>query len=138
MFKEFREFINRGNVMDLAVAVIVGAAFGKIVTSLVDGVLMPPIGLLLGPIDFSNLYLPLSSKVASGLPLIEARKLGPVLAYGQFITDLIGFLIVAFVVFLIVKGINRMQGPAPEPEATKPSNEELLLTEIRDLLKARN
>ena len=138
MFNEFKEFINRGNVMDLAVAVIIGAAFGKIVTSLVDGVLMPPIGLLLGPIDFSNLYIPLSSKVAAGLPLVEARKLGPVIAYGQFITDLIAFLIVAFVVFLIVKTINHLKGPAPEPESPKPTNEAILLAEIRDLLKAKN
>jgi large conductance mechanosensitive channel len=138
MFKEFKDFISRGNVMDLAVAVIIGAAFGKIVTSLVDGILMPPIGLLLGKVDFANLYYPLSSKINAGLSLEEARRIGPVIAYGQLITDLVAFLIIAFVVFLIVRMINRMKGPAAEAAPPGPSNEELLLTEIRDLLKAKS
>jgi large conductance mechanosensitive channel len=137
MIKDFKEFIARGNVMDLAVAVIIGASFGKIVTSLVDGILMPPIGLLLGPMDFSNLYVPLSNKVAWGLPLVEARKLGPVIAYGQFVTDLIAFLIIAFVVFLIVRVVNRLKGPPEDPEPAAASTEALLLAEIRDLLKAK-
>lgn len=136
MLKEFKEFIARGNVIDLAVAVVIGAAFGKIVTSFVDGILMPPIGLLLGSVDFANLYYPLSSKVAAGLTLAEARKLGPVLAYGQFISDIISFLIIAVVVFLMVKMINKIKGPVEEPAPAGPSNEEVLLTEIRDLLKA--
>jgi large conductance mechanosensitive channel len=137
MLKEFKEFIARGNVMDLAVAVVIGAAFGKIVTSFVDGILMPPIGLVAGKIDFANLYLPLSSAVTPGLPLAEARKLGPVIAYGQFVTDVIGFLIIAFFIFLIVRTINRIKGPVEEPPPAGPSNEEVLLTEIRDLLKAK-
>lgn len=136
MLKEFKEFIARGNVIDLAVAVVIGAAFGKIVTSFVDGILMPPIGLLLGSVDFSNLYYPLSSKVTLGLPVVEARKLGPVLAYGQFISDILTFLIIAFVVFLMVKMINKIKGPVEEPAPPVPTNEEVLLTEIRDLLKA--
>lgn len=138
MFKEFREFINRGNVMDLAVAVIIGAAFGKIVTSLVDGIIMPPVGLLLGKVDFANLYYPLSDKITAGLPLADARKLGPVIAYGQLITDLISFLIIAFVVFLIVRTVNKLKGPAPEEAPAGPTNEEVLLAEIRDLLKAKS
>ncbi|MEO6391652.1 MAG: large conductance mechanosensitive channel protein MscL [Pyrinomonadaceae bacterium] len=136
MLKEFKEFIARGNVVDLAVAVVIGAAFAKIVTSFVDGILMPPIGMLLGSVDFANLYYPLSSKVAAGLTLVEARKLGPVLAYGQFLSDVISFLIVASVVFLMVKAINRVKRPAEEPAPAGPSNDEILLTEIRDLLKA--
>src|SRR5919199_4060495 len=100
MFKEFREFIKRGNVMDLAVAVILAAAFGKIVTTLVEGVIMPPIGLLLGKVDFANLFYPL--KETNVTSLAEAKRQGiPVIAYGQFINDIITFLIVAFVVFLI-------------------------------------
>lgn len=137
MFKEFKEFINRGNVMDLAVAVIIGAAFGKVVTALVDGILMPPIGLLLGKIDFSNLYYPLSSKIVAGMTLEEARKAGPVIAYGQLITDVIAFLIIAFVIFLIVRAVNKLKGPIPEPPPS-PSNEEVLLAEIRDLLKVKS
>jgi large conductance mechanosensitive channel len=136
VIKEFREFIMRGNVLDLAVAVIIGAAFGKIVTSLVDGVIMPPIGLLLGRVDFTNLYLPLSDKVTLGLPLADARKLGPVIAYGQVISDVLAFLIIALVIFLIVKAVNRVKGPAVEV-AAEPTGEEILLAEIRDLLKAK-
>lgn len=121
MLKEFREFIARGNVLDLAVAVIIGAAFGKIVTSLVDGVLMPPLGLLLGKVDFSSLFIVLDS--AKGIPasLAEAKTAGiPVLAYGAFLNDVVNFLIVAFAVFMIVKQANRLQGPAaPEAPTTR-------------------
>jgi large conductance mechanosensitive channel len=108
MFKEFREFIARGNVIDLAVAVIIGLAFGKIVTSLVDGIIMPPIGLLLGKVDFANLFYDLSGQHPA--TLAEAKTKGlPVIAYGTFINDLITFLIIAFVVFLIVKQVNRLK-----------------------------
>lgn len=109
MFKEFKEFIARGNVIDLAVAVIIGAAFGKIVTSLVEGVVMPPIGLLLGKVDFGSLFYVLDSSKGVPVSLAEAKaKAIPVIAYGQFINDVIGFLIVALVVFLIVRQVNRL------------------------------
>ena len=114
MVKEFREFIARGNVLDLAVAVVIGAAFGKIITTLVDGVIMPPIGLLLGNVDFSSLFIVLDS--AKGIPasLAEAKAKGiPVIAYGAFLNDVVNFLIVAFAIFLIVKQANRLKKPAP-------------------------
>ena len=105
MLKEFRDFIARGNVLDLAVAVIIGAAFGKIITSLVEGIIMPPIGLLLGKVDFANLIIDLSGQHPA--TLAEAKEKGlPVIAYGAFINDVIGFIIVAFVIFLIVKAVN--------------------------------
>ena len=114
MWKEFREFIARGNVMDLAVGVIIGVAFGKIVTTLVEGVLMPPIGLLLGNIDFSSLFVVLDSSKGIPASLADAKaKAIPVIAYGQFVNDVISFLIVALAVFLIVKQVNRIKGPAP-------------------------
>jgi len=106
MIKEFRDFIARGNVIDLAVAVIIGAAFGKIVTSLVDGIIMPPIGLLLGKVDFANLFIDLSG--AHPVSLAEAKAKGlPVIAYGAFLNEVIGFLIIAFVVFLIIRQVNK-------------------------------
>ena len=109
MFKEFREFIARGNVIDLAVAVVIGAAFGKIVTTLVEGVIMPPIGLLLGKVDFASLFVALDSSKGVPASLAEAKTKGiPDIAYGQFLNDVIGFLIVAFVVFLIVRAVNRL------------------------------
>jgi large conductance mechanosensitive channel len=108
MFKEFREFIARGNVIDLAVAVIIGAAFGKIVTSLVDGIIMPPIGLLLGKVDFASLFYDLSGQHPASLADAKTRGL-PVIAYGSFLNDVISFLIIAFVVFLIVKQVNRIK-----------------------------
>jgi large conductance mechanosensitive channel len=114
MLKEFREFIARGNVLDLAVAVIIGAAFGKIVTTLVDGVLMPPIGLVLGGVDFSSLFVVLDQ--AQGIPasLADAKAKGiPVVAYGAFLNDVVNFLIIAFVIFMIVKQANRLKKPAP-------------------------
>jgi large conductance mechanosensitive channel len=117
MLKEFRDFIARGNVVDLAVGIILGVAFGKIVTSLVEGVIMPPIGLLLGRIDFSSLFLVLDD--ANGIPrsLAEAKEKGvPVIAYGQFITDVISFVIVGFVVFLLVKQVNRIKGSIESPK----------------------
>jgi large conductance mechanosensitive channel len=110
MFKEFREFIARGNVIDLAVAVVIGAAFGKIVTSLVEGVVMPPIGLILGKVDFASLFYVLDSSKGSPASLAEAKAKGvPVVAYGQFLNDVINFLIIAFVIFLVVKAYNRLK-----------------------------
>ncbi|HEX8457002.1 MAG TPA: large conductance mechanosensitive channel protein MscL [Pyrinomonadaceae bacterium] len=109
MFREFREFIKRGNVIDLAVAVIIAAAFGKIITTLVDAVLMPPIGLLLGGVDFSGLFINLSDKPRPA-SLAAAKAEGiPVIAYGQLINDIITFLIVAFVIFLVVRAVNRLK-----------------------------
>src|SRR5215216_2958012 len=117
MLKEFKAFISRGNVLDLAVAVIIGAAFGKIVTTLVESVLMPPIGLLLGKVDFSSLFVMLDhSQVppAVTLSLKQAKDLAiPVIAYGQLLNDVVNFLIVAFAVFIVVKQANRMKGPEP-------------------------
>jgi large conductance mechanosensitive channel len=108
--KEFREFIARGNVIDLAVGVIIGAAFGKIVATLVEGVIMPPIGLILGQVDFSSLFYVLDSNGGIPASLAEAKAKGiPVIAYGQFVNDIINFLILAFAVFLLVKQTNRIQ-----------------------------
>jgi len=124
MWKEFRDFIARGNVMDLAVGFIIGAAFGRIVTSLVEGILMPPIGLLLGQVDFSSLFLVLDASRGVPASLAEAKAQGvPVIAYGQFVNDVIVFLIVALAVFLIVKHVNRIKSavdrPAPADTVTK-------------------
>jgi large conductance mechanosensitive channel len=114
MLKEFRDFIARGNVLDLAVAVIIGAAFGKIVTSLVDGIVMPPIGMLLGKVDFANLFIDISGQ--HPISIAQAKANGwPVIAYGAFINDIISFLIIAFVIFLIIKAVNsrkREEAPA--------------------------
>ena len=114
--KEFREFIARGNVIDLAVGVIIGAAFGKIVTTLVEGVIMPPIGLVLGKIDFSSLFYVLDASKGIPASLADAKAKGiPVIAYGQFINDIISFLIVAFAVFVLVKQVNRLKRTVDEP-----------------------
>jgi large conductance mechanosensitive channel len=118
MLKEFKEFIARGNVVDLAVAVVIGAAFGKIVTSLVEGVIMPPIGLLLGKADFSNLFIDISGQNPVSLADAQLRGL-PVIAYGRFFNDIINFLIIGFVVFLVVKAVNRMKAAPPPPPNTK-------------------
>ncbi|WP_369710347.1 large-conductance mechanosensitive channel protein MscL [Leptotrichia sp. HSP-334] len=124
MFKEFKEFISKGNVLDLAVGVIVGGAFGKIVTSLVDDIIMPIIGLIIGGIDFSGLSLKIGEATVK---------------YGMFIQNIVNFLIIAFSIFLVVKAVNKMRRIKPEkeepPVEPKKSNEEILLTEIRDLLK---
>jgi large conductance mechanosensitive channel len=118
MLKEFREFIARGNVIDLAVAVIIGAAFGKIVTSLVEGVLMPPLGLLLGRVDFSSLFFVLDATKGAPASLAEAKNAGiPVIAYGAFLNDIVNFLIIAFAIFILVKQANRFKRPTPEPPA---------------------
>lgn len=117
MLKEFRDFIARGNVLDLAVAVVIGAAFGRIITSLVEGILMPPIGLLLGNVDFANLFIDLSGQRPASLADAQLRGL-PVIAYGTLINDLVSFLIIAFVIFLIVKAVNRHKRQETE-ELTK-------------------
>ena len=114
MFKEFKEFIMRGNVLDLAIAVIIGGAFGAIVNSMVNDIVMPPIGLILGHADFKDLFLSLSGQ--SYPSLADAKKAAaPVLAYGQFLNTVINFLIIAFVIFVIVKQANRFKAPAPPP-----------------------
>ena len=125
MLREFREFIARGNVIDLAVGVIIGAAFGKIVTTLVEGVLMPPLGLLLGRVDFSSLFVVLDRSKGVPPSLAEAKMAGiPVIAYGQLINDAIGFLIVALAVFVLVKQVNRLKrAPAPPPAAAPTTKE---------------
>ena len=122
MFKEFKEFVMRGNVVDLAIAVVIGGAFGKIVTSFVEDVLMPPIGLALGKVDFSNLFLNLSGK---DYPSVAAAKAAgaATLNYGMFFNHVINFLIVAFAIFLLIKQINRMNKPAPAPAAAPPTKD---------------
>ncbi len=123
MLQEFKKFIARGNVIDLAVAVIIGAAFGRIVNSLVESVIMPPLGLILGRVDFSSLFYTLER--SNGIPnsLAEAKAKGvPVLAYGAFINEVVNFLIIAFVVFLLVRAVNRLEHKSatpPPPPATK-------------------
>ena len=133
MLKEFKTFAMRGNVVDLAVGVIIGAAFSKIVDSLVQDIIMPPIGKLFGGLDFARYYLPLNGQ-AYNLPLAEAKKAGAVLAYGNFLTILLNFIILAFVIFQMVKMINRLRGPLTPAEAAT-AEEVLLLREIRDSLK---
>ena len=135
MLKEFREFAMKGNVVDLAIAVIIGAAFGRIVESLVGDIFMPVIGAVTGGLDFSNYFVPLS-KAVTATSLAEARKQGAVLAYGNFITVTINFVIIAWVLFMAVKGLSQLkrQEAARPAELPPPSRQEVLLTEIRDLL----
>jgi large conductance mechanosensitive channel len=126
MWKEFRDFIARGSVMDLAVGVIIGAAFGKIVTTLVEGILMPPLGLILGRVDFSSLFFVLDASKGIPASLADAKTRGiPVIAYGQLLNDLVGFLIVALAVFLLVKQVNRIKSALDraEPAATPVTKE---------------
>jgi large conductance mechanosensitive channel len=141
MIKEFQEFIAKGNVMDLAVGVIIGGAFALIVSSLTDDIIMPIVGAIFGGFDFSNYFIPLADGVTADT-LAEAREQGAVLAYGNFITVLINFLILAWIIFLMVKGVNNLRrrferedkvvdAPAAPPADIK------LLTEIRDLLAAK-
>jgi large conductance mechanosensitive channel len=135
MLEEFKKFALRGNVVDLAIGVIIGAAFSGIVNSLVGDVIMPIIGAITGGIDFSNYYVPLSSKVTA-TTLVEAKKEGAVLAWGNFLTITLNFIIVAFVLFLVIRAINQFSRKEAEkvPPLTKT---EVLLTEIRDQLKSR-
>ena len=142
MLKEFREFIARGNVIDLAVAVVIGAAFGRIVSALVDGIIMPPIGMLTGGIDFDNLYYPLRDlsgyqMLANRLSLEQVRELGiPVIAYGQLINEVVTFLIVAFVVFVVLRPYNRLKSRRPAG-AEGPTTKECQLCLSTIPLKAR-
>jgi large conductance mechanosensitive channel len=139
MLKEFKEFAMRGNVVDMAVGIIIGAAFGKIVTSFVNDVIMPPIGLLLGSVDFSNLFVNLRGDYATVASAEEAGA--PIIKYGMFINTVLDFVIVAFAIFIVIKALNKLkrqqaaQPPAPPPA---PSAQERLLTEIRDVLKAQS
>src|SRR5688572_17078360 len=158
LVQEFKEFALKGNMVDLAVGLIIGAAFGVLVNSLVNDIIMPPIGKLVGNLDFTNYYASLSDKVdaanielarnaaatqpaaaAPRLPLADARKLGPVIAYGNFITLCINFVIVALAIFVVIKLMNRMrrkEAAKPEPPPG-PTPDQKLLTEIRDLLRQR-
>jgi len=135
MLEDFKKFALRGNVVDLAVGVIIGAAFGAIVTSLVGDIIMPAIGGLTGGLDFSNYFLPLSGKVTAAR-LDEAKKQGAVLAWGHFVTLVINFLIISFVLFLVIRAMSKLISKE-EAKPAPPSKEEQLLTEIRDLLKSR-
>ena len=139
--KEFKEFAVKGSVMDLAVGVIIGGAFGKIIDSVVKDLIMPLVSSVIGSVDFSNMYLVLKGTVADGLALEEARKVehAVIFAYGNFITVAINFFLLALVVFMLVKGINalkRKEAAAPSTPAA-PSKEEVLLAEIRDAIKAK-
>ena len=136
MLKEFREFAMRGNVVDLAVGIIIGVAFGAIVQSMVGDIIMPVVGAISGGLDFTNHFTPLSGKVTAAA-LVDAKKQGAVLAWGNFLTLTLNFIIVAWVMFMVVKMMNRMrrQEEAAPEEPPAPSREQVLLTEIRDLLK---
>src|SRR5215469_14907227 len=139
MWNEFKKFAIKGSALDLAVGVIIGAAFGKIVSSLVDDVLMPPLGMIIGKVDFSNLFVPLSTQHYDSLA--AAKQAGAATVnYGVFLNNVINFVIVAFAIFILVRQINRLRTPekAPQPAApAEPSDEVKLLTQIRDLLKSR-
>ena len=143
MLKEFKSFAMRGNVLDLAVAVIIGGAFGKIITSFVNDVLMPPIGLLLGNTDFSNLKIILkegSEAVMNGDQVVTPAITEVAIKYGAFVNTVLDFLIVAFSIFMVIKAFNSMkkkEAAAPPPAPPAPSKEEVLLTEIRDILKEK-
>jgi len=133
MMSEFKEFAAKGNVIDLAVGVIIGAAFGKIVDSLVNDIVMPVIGKICGGLDFSDYFIPLSGQTAS--TLAEAKKAGAVLAYGSFITVALNFIILAFIIFIMVRQINRLKRKEPDAQPQAPAEEVMLLREIRDSLK---
>ena len=136
MFSEFKKFAMRGNVIDLAVGVVIGAAFGGIVSSLVKDIIMPPIGYAMGGIDFSNFFLTLKGPAAA--TLADAQKAGAVtINYGVFVNTVINFLVVAIALFLLIRGINRLQTKPPEAAPAAPPEDVVLLREIRDLLKAR-
>lgn len=144
MFREFRDFINRGNVLDLAVAVIIGAAFGKIVTSLTDDVIMPVIGAIFGGLDFSSYFIalgPVPAELAGSTDYAALKKAGvPLLGYGQFVTEAVNFVILAFIIFLLVRAANRALAARKVEEAPAPAADPadvILLREIRDLLKSR-
>ena len=135
MMSEFKEFAVKGNVLDMAVGVIIGGAFGKIVSSVGSDILMPPIGLLMGQVDFSSLFIPLT-EVAKGKSLAAAKAAGAAtINYGVFLQTLLDFTILAFVIFMVIKQMNRFKKAAPPGPPPAPPKEEVLLTEIRDLLK---
>ena len=141
MFKEFKEFALKGNLIDMSVAFVMGAAFTKLSTSFIEGLIMPVVGLLSGGMDFTNKFFALSDKVTA-TNLVDAKKQGAVISYGDFVTVAINFVIVAFVMFLVVKAINKAKALSEKPAAPagppEPSAEEMLLAEIRDLLKQKN
>jgi large conductance mechanosensitive channel len=137
MLKEFKEFALKGNVVDLAVAVIIGAAFGKIINSLVDDVIMPIIGAITGGIDFSNHYLGLSKAVTSPV-FTEAKKQGAVLGWGNFLTVAVNFLIIAFILFLVIRALSMLKKSEPPVPPPPPSRSEVLLEEIKDVLVTRS
>lgn len=137
MLEEFKKFAMRGNVVDLAVGVIIGAAFGAIVSSLVGDIIMPIVGAVSGGLDFSNYYTQLTgAKAAAGSSLADAKKAGAVLAWGNFLTILLNFAIIAWVLFMVVRGINKLQRKEADkpPEPAPPTKQEVLLAEIRDIL----
>lgn len=141
MLEEFKKFVLRGNVIDLAIGVVIGAAFGAIVASLVADIIMPVVGALSGGLDFSNYYLPLSSKVQAGQSYADAKKQGAVLGYGQFITIAINFLIVAAVLFVVIKAVNRLMRAQEAQKVEKPAEPPVqvtLLTQIRDEISELN
>lgn len=133
MFDEFKAFIARGNVLDLAIAVVIGAAFGKVVTALVDGILMPVVGMAMGGVDFSQLHVSLDGNTYANLAAAQAAS-APVIAYGAFLQTVLDFVVIAFVIFLVVRAWSRMRAPA-ETSPAPPSEEVLLLRDIRDSLK---
>ena len=138
MLKEFKDFAMRGNVVDMAVGIIIGAAFGRIVSSLVNDVIMPPIGLLMGNLDFSNLYINLTGGDYTSLAAAEEAG-APLIKYGLFINQVLDFVIVAFAIFLVIRAMNKLkqkEEAAPPPAPAEPSDEVKLLTEIRDALKS--
>ncbi|MCE9536349.1 MAG: large conductance mechanosensitive channel protein MscL [Nitrospirae bacterium] len=137
MLKEFKEFAMKGNVLDMAIGVIIGGAFGKIVTSLVSDVLMPPLGLLMGKVDFSSLFVNLSGTLQPSLTAAKAAG-APTINYGVFLQATFDFIIIAFVIFMLVKQVNRFKKEAPPAPPAGPTNEEKLLMEIRDALKGRH
>ena len=139
MFKEFREFALKGNAVDLAIGVIIGAAFGKIIDSMVNDIMMPIIGRIFGGLDFTNYFIGLTPAASQATTYEAAKKAGATLGYGQFITITVNFIIIAWILFLVIKGMNRVfqQEAAAPPPPAPPTKEEQLLTEIRDLLKAR-
>ena len=142
MFEEFKKFALRGNVVDLAIGVVIGAAFGAIVASLVADIIMPIIGAITGGLDFSNYYIALSPKVTAGMAYVDAKKAGAVLGYGQFITVAINFIIIAFVLFLVIRGINMLTARTKKEEAAAPppppAEDVVLLGQIRDQLQTLN
>jgi large conductance mechanosensitive channel len=141
ILKEFKDFAMRGNVTDMAIGIIIGAAFGKIVTSMVNDIIMPPLGLLIGKVNFTDLFVALDGNAYESLA--KAKEVGaPILAYGNFIQTTFDFILVAFAIFMLIKGLNRLKKAEEKkaevaPAPPQPTKEEVLLTEIRDLLKSK-